>query len=251
MALVWILAHFDDEYCGLPLIEEARAAGQEQLFLYVADYDSPRVRAHRHAESRRFLAWLGIDPESAIHVGAGRGVPDGGVYGALPIAFAALQQALSSVAVERIVCPAWEGGHMDHDMCCLLAAEIARAHGGPPVEMISLYNGEGLPAPFFHGGRPLAANGPARRFPLGARDVARWMLAVRFFWLQRAWLGLWPAMFWTFATRGFGVQRLDAARLRERPHDGVLLYERMFRTPYAEVRAAADAFLTRAPAGRS
>src|SRR5689334_22859452 len=116
MAVVWILAHFDDEYCALPLIEEARAAGQQQLFLYVADYDSARVRAQRHAETRRYLAWLGVDPAAALHVGAGRGVPDGGVYAALPAAFAALQDALAGVTVERVICPAWEGGHMDHDM---------------------------------------------------------------------------------------------------------------------------------------
>ena len=69
------------------------------------------------------------------------------------------------------------------------------------------------------------------------------MLAVRFFVLQRAWLGLWPAMFWTYWRRGFGVQRLAPDRVRERPHAGPLLYERMFKVPYAEVRAAADAFL--------
>jgi len=249
MTLVWILAHFDDEYCGLPLIDEARAAGERQLFLYVADYDSPRVRAQRHAESRRFLGWLGVDPGDVVHVGAGRGVPDGGVHTALAAAFAGLEAALAGVAVARVVCPAWEGGHMDHDMCCLLAARVAAARGGAPVEMISLYNASGLPAPLFHGGRPLAANGPVRRVPVTG-GMLRWMLAVRFFWLQRAWLGLWPAMFWTYLRRGFGVQRLDPARLGERPHEGPLLYERMFRTPYAEVRAAADAFLSSPPAGR-
>jgi hypothetical protein len=251
MTVVWILAHFDDEYCGLPLIDEAREAGREQLFLYVADYDSARVRAQRHAESRRFLGWLGVDPARAIHVGAGRGVPDGGVYRALPIAWAALQEALADVAVERLICPAWEGGHMDHDMCALLASRLAAERGGSPVEMISLYNAEGLPRPLFHGGRPLAGNGPVRRLALTAGDYARWMLAVRFFWLQRAWLGLWPAMFWTYARRGFGVQRLAPARVRERPHPGPLLYERMFRTPYEEVRAAADAFLAKPPGDRS
>jgi hypothetical protein len=50
-------------------------------------------------------------------------------------------------------------------------------------------------------------------------------------------------MFWSYAWRGFGVQTLDPARIRERPHPGPLFYERMFKVPYAEVRAAADAFL--------
>lgn len=243
MTVVYILAHFDDEYCGLPLIDEARDAGRDQLFLYVADYDRPRVRAQRHAETRALLSWLGVDPARAVHVGAGSGVSDGGVHRALPIAYAALDRALRGIEVERIVCPAWEGGHMDHDMCALLAVQIAAAHDGPPVETISLYNGPGLPAPFFYGARPLPQNGPVRRYVLSRRDLLRWMLAVRFFWLQRAWLGLWPTMFWTFWRQGFGVQRLYPDRIRERPHPGPLLYERMFKTPYAEVRAAADAFL--------
>jgi hypothetical protein len=84
-----------------------------------------------------------------------------------------------------------------------------------------------------------------RRFKLRAGGLIRWMLAVRFFILQRAWLGLWPTMFWTYWTSGFGVQRLSPARIAERPHAGVLLYERMFNVPYEEVRAAADAFLKR------
>jgi LmbE family N-acetylglucosaminyl deacetylase len=245
MTVVYIFAHFDDEYCALPLIDAARAAGQGQLFLYVADYDSPKVRAQRHGETRRLLTWLGVDPARAVHVGAESGVADGGVHKALPTAYAALDAALQGVEVEAIVCPAWEGGHMDHDMCALLASQIAQARGGPPVEMVSLYNAPDLPAHFFHGARPLPQNGPVRHHALSALDLLRWMLAVRFFWLQRAWLGLWPTMFWTFWTRGFGVQRLDPARTRERPHPGRLLYERMFKVPYAEVRAAADAFLDR------
>jgi LmbE family N-acetylglucosaminyl deacetylase len=244
MTLVYVLAHFDDEYCGLPLIDEARAAGQDQLFLYVVDYPSEIVRAHRHAESQRFLSWLAVDPARAIHIGQQSGAVDGGLHKALPSAYAALEAALMGVSVERIICPAWEGGHMDHDMCALLAHQLSAARG-VPVEMISLYNGKGLPAPLFHGGRPLAENGAVRGFKLGAGGLLRWMLAVRFFILQRAWLGLWPTMFWTYWTRGFGVQRLDPARVRERPHEGLLLYERMFNVPYAEIRSAADAFLSR------
>ena len=243
MTVVYIFAHFDDEYCALPLLEAARDADAEQLFLYVADYASPRVRKQRHAETQSLLKWMGLDPARAVHVGAGSGVADGGVHRALPTAHAALEAALEGVRVERIVCPAWEGGHMDHDMCCLLASRIAAEHGDAPVEMVSLYNAPDLPAPFFHAGRPLPQNGPARRVDLSARDLLRWMLAVRFFWLQRAWLGLWPAMFWTYWRQGFGVQRLDPARIRERPHPQQLLYERMFKVPYAEVRTAADAFL--------
>lgn len=243
MTVVYIFAHFDDEYCALPVIEKARREGRDQLFLYVADYQGGARRSRRHGETRALLGWLGIDPSRAVHVGHGTGAMDGRVHRALPAAYAAIEAALAGLEVETLVCPAWEGGHMDHDMCCLLAARVAAARGALPIEMVSLYNGKGLPAPLFHGARALAENGPRRLYPLTSGDMIRWMSAVRFFWRERAWLGLWPTMFWTYARDGFGVQRLAPARLRERPHEGVLLYERMFKTPYDEVRAAADAFL--------
>lgn len=249
MTVVYVLAHFDDEYCALPLIEEAHDAGLAQLFVYVVDYPSAAIRAQRHAESCRFLTWLGLDGAAAVHLGPASGAVDGGLHRALPTAYSALAAALNGVAIERLVCPAWEGGHMDHDMCALLTGQLAAERGGPPIETISLYNAQGLPAPWFHGGRPLVENGPVRKFSLAAGGLLRWMLAVRFFIRQRAWLGLWPTMFWTYWTRGFGVQRLDPRRIHERPHAGPLLYERMFNVPYDEVRAAADAFLNRPPAG--
>ena len=140
---------------------------------------------------------------------------------------------------------------MDHDMCALMAATLAPSLGDPPIETISLYNGPRLPGPLYHAAWPLPQNGPIRRIRLAPREWLYWMAAVRFFPSQlKTWAGLWPAMFWSYAWRGFGVQRLDPARIAERPHPGALFYERMFKVPYAEVRAAcrrlpaqAEAFL--------
>lgn len=245
MAVVYILAHFDDEYCGLPLVTGGVAAGREQHFFYVADYVTRDLAERRFAESRALLAHLGVPADRVIHVGRDTGALDGAVHRALPQAFAALRDALAGIGpVEKIVVPAWEGGHMDHDMCAMMACELAREHGDPPIETISLYNGPGLGGPFFHGGSPLRENGPVTPVKVGLRQWLAWMAAVRFFPSQiKTWAGLWPAMFWSYARGGFGVQRLDPARIRQRPHAGRLFYERMFKVPYDEVRAAADAFL--------
>lgn len=247
MTTVHVFAHFDDEYCGLPLIAERAAAGEDQLFLYVADYARPALAERRFAETQNLLEHLGVDRSKVLHVGRGTGAVDGAVFRALPAAYAALQAALAGVGpIDRFVTLAWEGGHMDHDMCALMTTELAKARGNPPIETISLYTGPGLGGPFFHGAWPLAENGPVRKMALSAADWLRWMAAVRFFPSQiKTWLGLWPAMFWSYAWRGFGVQRLDSARVLERPHQGALFYERMFKVPYAEVRGAADAFLSR------
>jgi LmbE family N-acetylglucosaminyl deacetylase len=247
MATVYILAHFDDEYCALPLVTQGVAAGEDQWFLYMADYATPELSARRYAETKALLAHLGVQPNRALHTGCGTGAVDGRVYRALPAAYAALQGAMARIGpVDRIVVTAWEGGHMDHDMCALMAAELAATLGDPPIDTISLYNGPRLGGPFFHGAWPLSENGPVRRMKLALAAWVHWMLAVRFFPSQtKTWLGLWPAMFYSFVWRGFGIQRLDPARIGQRPHAGSLFYERMFKVPYDEVRAAADAFLKR------
>jgi LmbE family N-acetylglucosaminyl deacetylase len=247
MTVLYILAHFDDEYCAWPLVRAAAREGREQRFLYVADYRTPELAARRFAETRRFLAHLGVDPAEALHVGAGTGALDGRVYAAIEAAYAAVRAAAPK-DIDKIVCTAWEGGHMDHDICALIAATLAAERGRPPIETISLYNGPRLPGPMFHGAAPLPQNGPVRRVRVSLAEWFAWMAAVRFFPSQaRTWAGLWPAMFWSYAWRGFGVQTLDPARVRERPHAGALFYERMFKVPYAEVRTAADGFLSRAP----
>lgn len=245
MTTVYVFAHFDDEYCALPLVTAGVAAGEDQLFLYVADYRRPAVAARRGAETRALLGRLGVASANVVHVGGGTGAFDGAVHRALDQAHAALEAALRPVRrIDRIVCPAWEGGHMDHDMCAMLSVRLAATRGDPPIETISLYNGPRLGGPFFHGAWPLPQNGPVRRVPLSPAAWIRWMLAVRFFPSQaKTWLGLWPAMFYSYAWRGFGVQRLHPERIGERPHEGPLFYERMFKVPYAEVRAAVDAFL--------
>ena len=245
MALIYVLAHFDDEYGAVPLIREAARAGVEQWFLYVADYRTPELAALRLAESQRFLAHMGIEASRVLHVGKGSQAFDGALHVDLPAAYEQLRAAVGRLGpVDRLVVTAFEGGHMDHDMCALMARELSRELGGVPIEQFGLYNGLGLPGPLFHGSMPIPQNGPVRRIQVTLGEWLSWAASVRFYPSQaKTWIGLWPAMFWSFLRRGFGVQTLSPDRVLQRPHEGALLYERMFKRPHQEVRAAADAFL--------
>lgn len=235
MAIVHILAHFDDEYFATPLIR--RAASEDQWFLYVADYASPTLSARRLAESRTYLASLGVAPERVIHVGAGSGALDGQVHRHLPELLARLTAQLEQIGpVERFVVTAWEGGHMDHDACAALAVWVA---GKTSIDQITLYNGPGLPGRLFRAGLPLADNGPMVRTRLSRAEWMAFAAGVRTFPSQaKTWLGLWPVMFASYLRRGFAHQRLDPSRVSQRPHAGPLLYERMYGVTYAEVAAA-------------
>jgi LmbE family N-acetylglucosaminyl deacetylase len=243
MSVVYILAHFDDEYCALPLMWQARRDGLDQRFLYMADYSDAAMAARRLAETRGFLRAHGVSVDAVQHLGAGTGAFDQSVWRTLDVLWPKLSAAVGEVgAVDHIVVPAFEGGHMDHDACAAMGARLGRELA-VDVRQFSLYNGRGIGAPWLRGATPLPQNGAVNRVSLSLAEWLRWMAAVRWFPSQLyAWSGIWPAMFWSFARRGFGWQALAPGRTAERPHEGVLYYERAFRTPYAEVRAALDAF---------
>jgi hypothetical protein len=246
MSIVYVLAHFDDEYAALPLLLRDHRAGARPWLLYVADYGSRDIAARRLAETRGLLSSLGLQPDRAVHVGAGTGAMDGGVFKALPAAHAALTSALTAIGdVDRFVVGAWEGGHADHDACAFLTVRLRDAlNRAIPIEQFGLYNSRGLPGGLFRACAPIPENGTVQRLDLSPSEWAAYAAAVRFFPSQaKTWLGLWPAMFLTFILRGgFGYQVLTTDRVRRRPHDGPLLYERMFKISYASVRTALDAF---------
>lgn len=252
MSVVYILAHFDDEYCALPMIWRATREGLAQRFVYLADYRDAALGERRLAETRRFLDRQGIAAQAILPLGLGTGAFDQTLHGSVDRLYPKLSQALAGMGpITRLVVPAWEGGHMDHDACAFMAVRLAAQIGGPQIRQFTLYNGPGLPGPLLRGGAPLAENGEKRAIRLTAGEWLRWMAAVRAFPSQAyAWSGIWPAMFAGLLVRGFSWQVLAADRVEARPHAGPLFYERMFRTPYAEVRSALDAALP-APERRS
>lgn len=240
MSVVYILAHCDDEYAALPLILEAKAAGHDQVFLYVAENRGADLPGRRMSEVRTFLAELGLPPGCADYVSQGSGAYDGQVHLHLPACLAALRRRLDAIPqVDKIVIAAWEGGHADHDACAALAAVLA-AERGVGIEQFSLYNRRGLKALPFQACAPIPENGPVRQVRLSPGQWLRWALLVRCYPSQAtSWLGLWPSMFTGFLLRGgYGVQTLDPARLFQRPHAGDLLYERRFGVSYEAVAQA-------------
>lgn len=246
--VVHVLAHFDDEYCALPLIREAARQGLEQRFIYLADYRDAAMGERRLAETRRFLHRQGLAPETVLPLGLGSGAFDQSLHRSVDLLFPRLLAAVGEGPVARLVVPAWEGGHMDHDACAFMAVRLAARIGAPQVRQFTLYNGPRLPGPLLRGGAPLAENGPVTPVRLAPGELLHWMAGVRAFPSQAyAWSGIWPAMFAGVLRRGFGWQTLEPARVEARPHGGALFYERMFRVPYAEVRAALDSAETCRP----
>lgn len=137
----------------------------------------------------------------------------------------------------RLYAPSYEGGHPDHDAAHLIAAAIATKLAiVDDAWHFALYNAYRCRRPLFTTMHQLPSSAPLR--PAAMPPQLRWRTA----WLcwryrsqWRTWLGLFPGAFYArvIAQREC-VVRFDQARLTMRPHEGELLYERMFGTSYDE-----------------
>jgi hypothetical protein len=242
MTTLFVLAHYDDEYGAWPLIEARRRGGHDMLFAYLAPSSDAAARRRRVGETRSFLGSFGL---SADAVWTGGSAVDGGLIEAAEAARDELRQRIADVPVDEIVTLAWEGGHTDHDLCAAIAVGLGLELGAG-VTAFSLYQGQALPGPLFHGARLLPASQGGERMRLSAGRWLSFALAVRHYPSQYdVWSTLWPAMLWSYTLFGYRTQRLAPERLSERPHAGPLLYERRCDASFEAVAAAAARVLER------
>jgi LmbE family N-acetylglucosaminyl deacetylase len=239
--VLFVFAHQDDEYMAVPWLLEERAAGAEIVCIYLTDGGGHGVDPPvRDAESRAALRSIGIGNDAVVMLAAPNGrIGDGQLALRSLEALTAVETWIdrSGFAPQRLYAPSYEGGHPDHDAAHLLAAVVAGERGiAGDAWHFSLYNAYRRPRPFFATMRQLPTSSPSRRAAMspGARWRATWLCS-HYRSQRRTWLGLFPgAAYARLIARGERAVRFDLARLASRPHEGELLYERMFATSFAQ-----------------
>lgn len=242
-----LLAHQDDEYFAAPWIREELKSGNDVACLYFTDGGSRTAPATRDAESRRVLHELGVRADRIAFLGGAERIPDGALVKHITRAKELVESWLAEnrFSVDRIYSPDYEGGHADHDAVYIIAAQVTRAYKiAADSWSFALYNACGCPKPVFRTLKLLKRPG----FRTLRYSVARgWqfaMLCWRYPSQRRTWLGLFPeSLLRRLFVRAESLNPLDAQRPLRRPHQGELLYERMFGVSYEEFATAAEPLL--------
>lgn len=236
---LFLFAHQDDEYGAAPWILDELESGAEVACLYLTDGGSRVAPGVRDAESANVLRSLGVAGDGIVFLeNSGARIADGALAPRCLDGLAMVSDWIerNGRLPSRIYSPSYEGGHPDHDAAHLIAAAVARQIGAiENAWHFALYNGYRCAKPFFSVLRQLPSNQPARRACLSAgRRVSLAFLCYRYPSQRKTWLGLFPGAFVERAllARESAV-RFDLARLSARPHDGELLYERLFGKTYA------------------
>ncbi|MBC7458139.1 MAG: hypothetical protein H7235_07665, partial [Bdellovibrionaceae bacterium] len=122
MTIIYLLPHFDDEIFIIPKIRTDREHGHSQLFIF---FMSSPLRAK---ESLRFLQKLGIATEKVLLMGDKFAANDGQLLNYFNEFYSAMI-SLTQIHNDdiEIVCPAFEGGHHDHDAISILGRALAKS----------------------------------------------------------------------------------------------------------------------------
>lgn len=230
-AALFLFAHQDDEFGVYQRIFDCRRRGLRVACAYLTDGAAAGVgAARRNAESRAVLARLGVSGDDIAFAGERLGIGDARLPLHLDAAARWIDAWLDAFpAIDSLHVTAWEGGHHDHDALHALAVLLAARRGLlERTWQYSLYQAAGLPGPLFRVLAPLPQNGAPRAWPIAWRERVAFLRHCLSYPSQRmTWVGLFPFVLLHYLLRGTqALQPVDPARLRARPHEGLLYYEK-------------------------
>lgn len=227
-----LLPHADDEAFVFPELRVLFPDLNFYLFLLTEHVN----HVERLTETKRALTLMGYPLDRLADLRLSR---DGCLPMNLEKAFAVLCGIIESRATEKfdLICPAWEGGHQDHDASYVIVKKLQKHFSSRcEIRVFWLYNGLGTRGKFF---RIAHSFGPSLQ-----RGFLKWRSAIRsliFPFLypsqRKTWLGLGP---------GYIMLRLVRKKLNlsirhvppplTLPHPGGLLYERWGRLTWIEFK---------------
>lgn len=244
----FLLPHQDDEFGVFYLIESIVERGESAVCFFMTDGGfGGGDPATRDAESRHVLGALGVPTSDICFLGSNHGLPDGDLVSHLPDALSHLIKAAEVYgSPDFVYVPAWEGGHQDHDATHVLGIVAAEFWGARDrLRQFPLYTADRCGLWPYRVLTPIVKNGPAEAMPIPA---ARWMhylrLCLSYRSQRKTFAGLLPLMAAHYALRSVqNLQEVSSSRVRERPHDGILLYERFRKTSFEDFKNPVSSFL--------
>ena len=243
---LFLLPHQDDEAPVFFEIERLAHEGLPVRIVYLTTGNASTEPYHRrNAESLAVLSRLGVPATSVVFLGDALRIQDGQLQKHLEAAFSELRSMVVDSSQVSIHVPAWEGGHHDHDAAYMLGAALAQLWKCESSSFqFPFYHGYRLPSILFRVLNAIDLNGPV------VADTIPWtkrLLYMRLLFTYKtqlgSWIGLGPFYVVHILLRGTQVrQKLSIDRVRHKPHEGNMLYERRSFCTYSKFQTDTAAF---------
>ena len=243
---LFLFAHQDDEFSAVHLIKQGIEEGRRLFFAFLTDgqiQGGPDSRV-RNQETVNALGKLGVRREQIAFIGSASGLPDGRLYQNLHRGLESLDDAIGERQIGRIILPAWEGGHQDHDAVHLIG--LAFAHRRNCIEVsrqLPFYRAKlGFPGIVMFA--PLAANGTPFANRQQLPEIWSHLALSRCYPTQaRYFVGILPlTLLHYLIDRNLYSQPVSVDRVQQRPAERIK-YEGRHRLSFSEFHAKAMSFI--------
>ena len=250
MKYLFIFSHQDDEFGVFGEISKLINNNQEVNVVYLTS-GNPKGDENkvRNAESLKVLGTLGVAKSNIYFLGQKLRIPDGCLPDFIDSAYVGVAELIHGIGVSTaLYVPAWEGGHQDHDAAHLVGVVLAERHKlVENIYQFPMYRANEKGVPFFKLFSPLVKNGKVFRDPYTWRYRFKFIIAFLTYRSQtKTLVGLFP--FYLYYQLVIGYQILQTAssdRVYEKPHLGMLLYEKRKTYRWSDFAKVSDEFLGR------
>lgn len=249
-AIVFLVAHQDDEFMVAPIIADAKRAGRNLKIVFLTNGDGGAASpATRNRESLNFLSSISVGMTEVAFLGELLSVSDGQLFRRLGDVHDALLHILTAMEpISTIYVHAWEGGNPDHDAAYALACGLAAIlHIPNPILQVPFYRAPRRgPLPFVLFA-PLSENGPTAFYRVGIIDRLRRLAYIRYYPSQRrTFLVFFPLLILDALLKpGIPIQFASPARLSERPMPSMLRYEKICYISFSDMAPFIEAYWQR------
>lgn len=248
MKNLFVFAHQDDEFGVFHEIKKLSNEGQEIFIVYLTSGTlDGSMSMLRDMESMETLALIGVKRENVFFLGGLHGLPDGKLSCHIEKAFLLLCNILSDKGpFSKIYTLAWEGGHQDHDAVHLISlASAKKINILENCYQIPLYTGMNTVWIIF---RLFVANQSNGKPVLSKIPIAERIQFLKYIFAYRSqvktWIALFPFLVLHYVFYGTQVlQKTAVSRLLQKPHDGIMLYERRGFYTYIDFQTDTDPFI--------
>jgi LmbE family N-acetylglucosaminyl deacetylase len=125
LTLLLLAAHPHDEFALAATLRAHARAGDVVWCAWFAHDDRPKIEEQRRAEALQAMERIGVPTEHAIFAD----LPALALALQLPTLVDAVHDVVERVGPDVVFCPAYEGGHPDHDALNFAAWEAAGSRG--------------------------------------------------------------------------------------------------------------------------
>lgn len=228
---IFLFAHQDDE-CGVFQVLSSKIAQLSEIhcIFYTSGTPNGLKSNIRESESLSVLTSMGLNSSNIHFIGSEYCIPDGALVFHMDRASSLLLNFLTQFTDGfNLYIPAWEGGHPDHDALHAIGTVVAKKKEAMGTTFqYPLYNAYLCKGPFFKVLTPLSENGPVlyEKIPYLNRLVfLKYCLSYPS--QAKTWIGLFPFFLICYIFRPLqSLQAISFCRLKSRPHNGALYYEK-------------------------